>query len=123
MIPFSHGENLYVADIETEIATSHPAISAAQVGGQGRSKPYLLVEWSTDSESLSDAQKLHILQPVLARVNERCSDLVKLSRDLILFTHAEKPLMRTLKGSVSRLQSEKLYMMEIEQLYRSSKAN
>ncbi|KAF1973116.1 putative AMP-binding enzyme [Bimuria novae-zelandiae CBS 107.79] len=123
MIPFSHGENLYVADIETEITTSHPAISAAQVGGQGRSKPYLLVEWSTDSGSLSDAQKLHILQPVLARANERCSDLVKLSRDLILFTHAEKPLMRTLKGSVSRLQSEELYRMEIEQLYRCSKAN
>jgi hypothetical protein len=45
MIPFSHGENLYIADMEAEMTVSHPAVSAVQIGGQGRPKPYLLVEW------------------------------------------------------------------------------
>ena len=116
MIPFSHGENLYVADIEAEITTGNLAISAVQIGGQGRPKPFILVEWK-DNE-VDDKAKLDQLLPLLEYANRKCSDLVKLSPELVLFTTPNKRLVRTAKGSIARRESEQLYAEEIELLYK-----
>lgn len=116
MIPFSHGENLYVADIEAEITAAHPAISAVQVGGQGKPKPFLLVEWK-DVAGLAEMDKRELILPIINHVNRRCSELVKLTPELVLFTHPGKGLARTVKGSVARRESEELYKEEIERLY------
>lgn len=116
MIPFSHGENLYVADMKAEIAAFHPDISAVQVGGQGRPRPFLLVEWK-DGNDLDDTRKHAALLPIIEYANRRCSDLVKLTPDHVLFTRPENPLACTIKGTVSRRESNKLYKQEIERLY------
>ncbi|KAF2179124.1 putative AMP-binding enzyme [Zopfia rhizophila CBS 207.26] len=115
MIPFSHGECLYVAEIEAEIA-AHQGVSGVLVGGQGRAKPFLLVEWKDDD--LDQKTRLEQLWPVVEHANRRCSDLVKLTRELILFANPSKKLVRTVKGSVSRRESEQLYAEEIERLYK-----
>lgn len=114
MIPFSHGENLYATGIE-EIIGKHPGVSAALVGGQSRPRPYLIVEWKEEwpAESIG----LEQIWPTVERANEQCSDLVKLTPAMVLFTTPEKPLVRTLKGSVSRRESEQLYSKELELLY------
>jgi hypothetical protein len=43
--------------------------------------------------------------------------LVKLTTDLVLFTRPEKALVRTVRGTNSRRESEKLYEEEIDRLY------
>ena len=116
MVPFSHGENLYVADMEAEMTSSHPAISAVQIGGQGRPKPFLLVEWKNHL-ALDQKDKEEIVAFLLKETNKRCSDLVKLTPDLVLFTRSDKALVRTMKGTISRRESEKLYEEEIGRLY------
>ncbi|KAF2017909.1 AMP-binding enzyme [Aaosphaeria arxii CBS 175.79] len=117
MVPFSHGEKLYVANIEAEIAAADSDISAVLIGGQGRPKPFVLVEWKGSmSDKSIQPQKL---QPILDKVNERLSDLVKLRSKLVIFADSSKPLVRTIKGSVSRKESEKLYQDEINNLYHS----
>jgi rhamnose utilization protein RhaD (predicted bifunctional aldolase and dehydrogenase) len=116
MVPFSHGENLYVADMETEMTSLHPAVSAVQIGGQGRPKPFLLVEWK-DHLVLKQKDKEGIVAFLLEETNKRCSDLVKLTPDLVLFTRPDKALVRTVKGTISRKESEELYEEEIGRLY------
>jgi acyl-coenzyme A synthetase/AMP-(fatty) acid ligase len=115
MVPFSHGENLYVADMEAEITAAHPAITAVLIGGQGKPNPYLLIEWN--GNKLDKEAKREQLLPVIEHANRGCSNLVKLQMDFTLFTEPEKKLVRTAKGSVSRRESEKLYAEKIEALY------
>jgi hypothetical protein len=117
MIPFSHGENLYVADLEAALTSAHPAVSAVQIGGQGRPKPFLIVEWK-EGLTLVQEDKEGIVAMLLEKANEKCSDLVKLTPELVLFTKPDKALVRTVKGTISRRESEKLYEGEIERLYQ-----
>lgn len=119
LVIFSHGEDLYATGIEEEILASHSDVSGVLVGGHGRPKPFLLVEWKDGglNNEDSDVNRLESLMPIIDRVNESCSELVKLTKDLILFTAPEKRLVRTNKGTVSRRDSEKLYQDEIDKLY------
>lgn len=117
MVPFSHGDNLYVADLEALIVSSHTGISAALIGGQGRLRPFLLVEWKNGVE-LDVRGKMQALKPIIDKVNERCSEPVRLGIERVLFTTEGKGLVRTVKGSVARRESETLYQEEIEKLYR-----
>lgn len=116
LIVFSHGEDLYAADIEAEL-NAHPDVVAVLVGGQGRPKPFLLVEWKDNK--VNEKAKLDQLWPSVEQANKGLSDLVKLSRELILFTDPEKKLVRTVKDTVSRKESEKLYAEEIDRLYKN----
>lgn len=115
LIVLSHGEDLYASDIEAAIE-KHPEVAAALVGGQGRPRPFLIVEWKSDSEGNED--RLEELWPVIEEANRKCSDYVKLSRPLVFFTDPAKPLVRTAKGTVSRRQSLELYAAEIDRLYK-----
>lgn len=115
LVILSHGEDLYATDIEVAIE-KHPDVAAALIGGQGRPRPFLIVEWKNDPEG-SDG-RLEKLWPVVEQANERCSDYVKLSRPLVFFTDPAKPLVRTAKGTVSRRQSLGLYASKIDELYK-----
>lgn len=88
------------------------------VGGRGKSKPFLLVEWK--DSTVDDSEKLAELWPEVERVNETLSQSVQLQRDLILFTKREKPLVRNVKGGPVRSTSETLYKEELEQMYASA---
>lgn len=119
LIILSHGEGLYASDMEVEIQ-SHPDVSAALIGGEGRPRPHLIVELIHDA-TVTENEKgswLEKLWPVIETANERCSEYVKLSKDLIIFADPTKPLLRAVKGSILRRQSLTLYLEEIESLYR-----
>jgi len=62
--------------------------------------------------------KLTDIWPYIATANERCSDYVKLTRSLVIFTDAKRPLPRTAKDTILRQPSFSLYLPEIERLYR-----
>ncbi|KAF2692234.1 hypothetical protein K458DRAFT_426014 [Lentithecium fluviatile CBS 122367] len=104
VVPLSHGENLCVADMGAEIAAALPEISAVLIGGQGKPKPFLLVEWKENE--LDEKSKMDQLLPILEHANRGCSDLVKLSPGFLWFTDPSRKLVRTAKGSVSRRESE-----------------
>lgn len=53
------------------------------------------------------------------KVDVSCHYLVQLSRELVLVMKKDKPLVRTMKGSVARILSLKIYEEEIDDLYRS----
>jgi hypothetical protein len=120
LIIFSHGEDLYASDMEAEIQ-KHLDVGAALIGGEGRHRPFLIVELTHDAVVMGNERgsRLTQLWPVVETANERCSEYVKLSKSLIIFADPAKPLLRTAKGTVSRRQSLALYSEEIERLYQT----
>lgn len=110
----SHGEDLFATEIEETIIAC-PSVSGVLVGGQGRAYPFLLVEWNDGVEGREDRMKE--LWPFVEQANRRCSDLVKLTRDKVVFGKPEKKLVRNVKGTVIETESEKLYANEIEARY------
>ena len=121
LIILSHGEGLYASDMEAEIQ-KHPNVRTALIGGQGRPRPFLMIELF-DNALLSESErvsKLTQIWPHIVKVNQRCSDYVKLTRDLIIFTDPERPLPRTAKDTIPRQPSFMLYSPEIDNLYKKS---
>lgn len=121
MIILSHGEDLHASKLEAVIQ-EQPEIRAALIGGDGRPKPFLILELTSSSELLT-AQKTHKIEqlwPVVERANVLCSDYVKLTKGLTILADPAKPLVRTSKGTVMRQQSLALYKEEILALYSST---
>ena len=119
LVVLSHGEGLYASDMEIEIE-KHPDVRVALIGGRGRPRPFLIIDLLGNAliaESEKES-KLTDIWPYIVRANERCSDYVKLTRNLVIFTDAKRPLPRTAKDTVLRQPSFSLYLPEIEQLYR-----
>jgi hypothetical protein len=63
------------------------------------------------------AVKLSAVSPYIEQANERCTEVVKLRKELVLFTEPAKPLPQTAKNTVLRTSVFELYEREIERLY------
>ena len=117
-IVLSSAAKLHPVDVEEQIK-EHPSVSAAIIGGEGRARPFLLLELSEHRDNSYEAQEDQVsaLWPYIETCHCNWSDTVKLSRDLVVVTSPDKPLVRTVKGSISRKASLELYDGEIEALY------
>lgn len=116
-VAFSHAEGLHASSLEPEIER-HPAVKSALIGGHSRPAPVLLIELFPGAIAEGGYEEfLSSLQPHLDKANERCHDCVKLSKDRIILATREKPFIRTIKGSVARLQTLDLYKDEIAALF------
>lgn len=113
LVVFSHGESLYATVLE-EILVAHLGVSVL-VGGQGRARPFALIDWKKDPGS----EYQIALNNALKAAGESCSDLVKLREEMVLIINPEKPFPRTVKGSIARRDTERLYEREIEHLYEN----
>ena len=119
LIILSHGEDLDPIAMES-IIRQNPIVSAAVIGGEGRPRPFLLCELRDGAYPQHEDAKTRILDalgPTLAEANTMCSPYVNLVPQLVLFTGPDKPLARTLKGSINRRQSIEDYHSEIDKLY------
>lgn len=118
LIVLSHGQKLNASAIEMELSQS-PGVAGVVIGGHGRSRPFVLVEWKDDRKDdlVGEQARMDQLWAAVAKANQRCHELVKMQKGLILFTSPERKLARNAKGSPVRKTSEKLYGEEIEQLY------
>jgi hypothetical protein len=56
--------------------------------------------------------------PTILEANLLCSEYVRLIRSLVAFTAPEKPLRRTLKGTIDRRRSLEDYKAELDSLYK-----
>jgi acyl-coenzyme A synthetase/AMP-(fatty) acid ligase len=112
MIVFSHGKNLHATGVEEAIA-QHPGVVGVLVAGQGRAKPFVLVEWH---DSVAE-KTVEAIWPTIEKVNEGMVVLVRLERDFVMAVGPEKKLARTAKGTVARRENEVLFKEEIDALY------
>ena len=120
LIILLNGLNVEASAIES-IIQQHPKITTALVGGHGRPRPFLLIELF-DNTLLSESdkeEKLAHIWPYVGRASGRCTDGLKVTKDLAIFTVPGRPLPRIAKDTVSRAPSFKLYASEIEK-YKDS---
>lgn len=114
---FSHGDGLHASLLEPEI-TAHPNVKNALIGGLGRPSPVLLVELVKDAnDDQSREELLESLRPNIEKLNARCHASVQISPENVIISSKEKPFIMTIKGSVARLQTLRLYEDEIAALF------
>ncbi|KAI9871439.1 MAG: hypothetical protein M1830_002912 [Pleopsidium flavum] len=118
LIILSHGEDLDPIDMKAVIER-HARVRSAIIAGEGRIRPFLLLEAAVDSPSSDEDREKMVedIWPIVQKANGLCSEYVQLTRPLIIITSAEKPLKRLAKGSVDRRNSLGEYQLEIDAVY------
>lgn len=121
IIALTNGEKLNPITMEYLIG-KHPDVAAVIVAGQARFQTALLVELKNPPMTTSQLAKLRqTLWPLIIEANKKCPAHGRLSRDLILFAHPEKPFLRSQKGTVQRRLTLNLYEKELNAIYDAAK--
>lgn len=103
---------MYAAHLEDKIASAHPSIRTALVGGHQRKQPFLLLELADSATTVDD------IWPRVDEINLRYThSSVRLNRSLVLITEPSRPFVRLAKGSVARKPTFDLYAKDIDSLY------
>ena len=123
LITLSHGNSLPASGLET-IITSHPDIRLAIVGGNGRARPFLILDVLRDQipadVGKQDTDVIEHVWPALENANRFCIEIVKLTRELTILASPSKPMLLTAKGTVMRQATIELYEDEINSVYEES---
>ncbi|KAI4716999.1 acetyl-CoA synthetase-like protein [Aureobasidium sp. EXF-10727] len=111
---------MYAGAIE-EAISAHPAIGAVLVGGQYRSRPFLLVEPASCIAATNEqkAEFVDDIWPAVQAENGKHHDSARLQKDLVVIVDSEKKMTRTPKGTVDRKATLSAFEAEIEELYKS----
>ncbi|KAG9725918.1 acetyl-CoA synthetase-like protein, partial [Aureobasidium melanogenum] len=110
---------MYAGAIE-EAISAHPAIGAVVVGGQYRSRPFLLVEPAM-SITTND-QKAEFVDEIWAAVeaeNGKHHESARLQKELVIIVGSGKTMVRTPKGTVDRKATLGAFVGEIDDVYKS----
>lgn len=129
MVILSHGRGLNAAKMEATIE-EHAGIKAALIGGEGRKKPFLILELASNAHRAEEESEedpaapgsvIDALWPAVEKANQLCSELVQLSKPLTMLTSPSRPFLRTAKDTVARRDSLGLYEEEISALYAKAR--
>lgn len=110
---------MYAGAVE-EAISAHPSVKAVLVGGQYRSRPFLLVEPAMhiatpkQQEEFADA-----IWPTVEAENDKHHESARLQKELVIVVGTEKKMILTAKGSVDRKATLSTFELEIDQIYRS----
>lgn len=77
----------------------------------------LFVELFSTEKGETQEELISSLQPYIEKVNARVHDCVRLSTERVIVAAEKKPFIRTIKGSVARMQTLALYEDEIAALF------
>ncbi|KAK3316404.1 hypothetical protein B0H66DRAFT_561211 [Apodospora peruviana] len=121
IVVFSNGEKLNPLDMEGMIC-AHPAVGAALVGGAGRFQSCLLVEAASKPPAGEEERQALIgaIWSTVEAANRQSPSHGRIHRDMVLFTTAEKPMLRAGKGTVQRKLTLELYAAELDALYEAA---
>lgn len=100
------------------IIGNYPDVASALLTGQGRRRTSLSVQ-AKEGPASGEAADAFIttIWPTIERANNLCSAPGKISRDLILFTSATKPMLRAGKSTIQRGETLKQYKDDFDRLY------
>lgn len=120
IIVFSTGEKLNPVDMES-IISANPEVTAALISGQGCVQSSLLVETTQPPQSETEASKiLDAIWPSVEAANKISPTHGRIHRHMVMFTSAEKPMLKAGKGTVQRKLTVELYEKELASLYKAS---
>ena len=118
VIVLMNGKKMHPTTME-DIITRQPEVRSAMVLGQARLKPALLLE-AEDYFLAATEEKERLLDriwPAIERANQRYEEALRITRDHVIFTTPGKPMVRTGKGSVQRINTTLEYEYEIGAFY------
>ena len=121
VIVLMDGKKMHPTTMES-IISSHPRIRSAMVFGQARQKPALLLEAADSSAAANKDDRERLLDcvwPTVERANRRYGDAFAIERYHVLFTGVGKPMVKTGKGTVQRIDTIVQYEDEINSLYEA----
>lgn len=116
LIVLSNGYKISPLQTEAFIST-HPAINGCLVIGAGKPQAALLVELKDPNGKTEEM--LDSIWETVQEANTQSRHKNQLLRDFITFAEADKPFIRTDKGTVKRPATLKLYEDYIERFYSS----
>lgn len=118
VVMLANGKGLGASDMETAI-TCHSAIQCAIVGGDGRHRPFLILELNPEIVNQLDNKNdmLSKARTAIDSANELCPDFAKILDDFILFVRPGKQVLRSMKVSALRRETLALYSDDINALY------
>lgn len=117
-----NGEKTYPVPTEQHILASHREINGVLVAGAQRFQTALLLEHAS-KEELTPARKtdlVEIIWPYIEEANEACPTHARIARSHILFVPADRPMVRTPKGTIMRAASLAQYIEELDALYATA---
>ncbi|KAM0813786.1 putative Acetyl-CoA synthetase-like protein [Seiridium cardinale] len=117
IIVFSTGEKLNPLSME-DVITSNPAANATLIAGLGRFQSSVLIEVvDPPTNDMGKRSLLDRIWPSVQAANEISPSHGRIHRNMILFTSADKPMLRASKGTVQRKLTLELYRQEFDLLY------
>jgi acyl-coenzyme A synthetase/AMP-(fatty) acid ligase len=93
-----------------------PAVQMAMVGGQGKDRPWLLLELKQSITREENQGWVVDLFRVLDEINETLPNITKISSKRIIIANPDKPLARTAKLALDRNKTVELYKGKIAAL-------
>jgi acyl-coenzyme A synthetase/AMP-(fatty) acid ligase len=109
---------MYAGAVE-EAISAHSAVKTVLVGGQYRSRPFLLVEPAMSITADQEAQFMDEIWPTVEAENGKHHESARLQKELVIVVGAEKRMVMTAKGSVDRKATLSTFEREIDQIYKS----
>ncbi|KAJ6483120.1 putative aminoadipate reductase [Mycena sanguinolenta] len=121
VIVHTSGEKTVPTPME-DIVLSSPNIAGAVMFGWERDQTGILIEpipaLRIDiNNAVEVAQLRNKIWPIVEEANQVAPAFSRIFKEMIIFTAAEKPMLRTGKGTVMRKATLKIYSPEIETLY------
>ena len=110
VIVLTNGRKLHPGELENTL-NAHDALRAAILYGEGRPQAALLIEANSPPET--EEGRVALLEDICPSI-ERFNYITKC---LIVFTAANKPMLRGVKGSIQRKMTIEMYSSELDQAY------
>jgi len=122
VIVLSNGEKLVPVSMEGSISTC-PELLGCLVFGQGQFQPGVLLESRIPTTTRKEKSALlDTVWPFVDRANQAMSRHGRITKELIVFTHPDRPLPRAGKGTIQRAAANKLYADDIDNVYKEIEA-
>lgn len=120
MICFNHGLKFRPKAAEDALS-QHQLIDEALLFGNKHEQTILLVELSSSTANLSEAEKQRSVYPVIEglvdEANKDLPSIARIAKTHIVYASSEKPFARATKGTVMRFHTFQAFQQEIENCY------
>ncbi|KUJ12950.1 putative AMP-binding enzyme [Mollisia scopiformis] len=121
MVVLANGNGLHASSME-DIIERHSSVKAALVGGDGRDRPFLLLQASDEVLEVAKERDdvLEVVWSAVEDANSVSSEMVRIDREHVVLSEPARPFLRSGKDTLLRRETVALYKDEIEAIYERS---